>query len=248
MGLNEKELEEKYQRLVDLYRKGVADREYAQNELKQDDQTRSNLAEKASADPDNEKLQGQLADAETKVEGDKELLKKREGAEKEAREARDDFKDKHEQIAAKVDKQDEMRNEKVEPEKEIEPSTESPGKSKFAQVLGMGLAAHMAGHVDATVLADYERIANPPAITRTYDGPQLTDPSKLRSETEHEHDQEQLDDDAEHLNHSLEESSQESAKRKSGPPLPPSEPTARELADTKTTPARSDDRDVHWTR
>jgi hypothetical protein len=309
---SEEELEKEYQRLVDLYRQAAVNRMDAEDVLKHDETKRAELADKAQQQPDNKKLQTELADADDQVGKDKDKLEERKKVENARLEERDAFRENHGSIAAKIDTQDEMRAERVkggqatntpeqapepqvpntqqeaayavdpdlgvvaleprsqrEPttqqqqetveqqeENEIEPSTRSPGKSKVTQVAGMALAAHMAGNADVTLLNDYERIANPPAITQTYNPSdpyascappgQLTDPTKPNLEDAHE----QLDQNAEHLHHALEKSEEESAdkNKRAGSIAPPTEESASELANKKTVPPRFDDHEPRWSR
>lgn len=316
--MTEKELEDKYQRLVDLYRQAAVNRMDSEQVLQQDETKRGELADQAQNEPDNKKLQSELADATKQVGEDKTTLEDRKKIEDDRLAERDAFRNEHGSIAAKIDTQDEMRADRVkegrtkeqEPDKqqepnkqqpdqqedaaysvdpelgtvaleptkqrkvdpqqepatpqqpeepeenEIEPSTRSPGKSKVTQLAGAALAAHMAGHVDVTVLDNYERIANPPAITQTYNPSdpyascappdQLTDPTKPNLEDA----QEQLDQNAEHLHHALEKHEEESADKdkKGGAIAPPSEESAEALANKKTAPPRFDDHDPHWSR
>jgi hypothetical protein len=262
-----RELYKEYRSLTDLYEKAVVTREDAQNEYAKAT-TEQAIIEGGSPPTDEEpERQAELDEADDHVRDTSETLQSAKEAEGVAYLNREKFRLQHGDIAENVDKQDDKRfqdnvqqqMDKLERQDEhygeIEPSTDSPAKnSPFTQAAGMVLAGHLAAHAPvADIEALQQQMANPPAIVQQYDASnpeascapqaQLTKPSENPQNPERNAAHDDLDENAQQLNEALEKGGEKKEKMI----LPPTEKSARELADTKSSP-EPDDPNHHMTR
>jgi hypothetical protein len=255
--MTREELEDRYKFLGDIYRKRLADREYYQNELTNDENTRKGLAQQAKDQPDNEEVKNKLADSEKRVSDDKAQIKATTKQVEEARDARDEFREKHPNIAEPIDGEDRQRDQvrkdvmalEAQRDADIARATgndpnavptkgEDPIKGRMGMFTGAVLAASAMWNANAQVtdtVHDAMQNENRPAIVRQHEDPKhANQPAAGR---------EHLGENATDLKEGLENLEHKNQK----PVAPPSEPSARQLADAKSQPPASEP-DYHWTR
>jgi hypothetical protein len=255
---DEKTLEERYTLASDWYRKCKADHEYYTSEYGKEVKNRDGLEKALGKEPDNEIIARELDSANTRVSDAESDMKASAKWEENAKKQMEELKQQHGDAAAAVDKRDqEMAAWRQEVNREPpELKRDSPLADDATKGAAMLLAAHLAVNADAPTLdLAKEMMHQPAAIVQQYNPndpeqscekpAEMTDIAKHQGEDPAKGAHEQLDDNAQDLNEDLQRRTDQETEKK--PVVPPTEKSARELADT-TAPAPSEDPDHRWTR
>jgi hypothetical protein len=263
---------EAYTLLSDYYRKTVIDREDAQSAYDAAVTERDTVSAASEETPEVQAADELVAERSEALT----VAKDKEGVAFQNKEA---FRLEHEDAAKDVEQEDRQRADKREVAQEqnsaiheeqlmkdlgkdhLEPEEQSPMTGNSAKLFGAFLAAHAAGHSDQAILdkiaQDYQ---NPTAITQQYNPqnpdascerqPEATDIAKHEAEESGKQAQEQLDDNAVDLSEDLQKGTDKEVEAQQDKPvLPPTERSARELANTKSSSPDSDREEDHrWTR
>lgn len=256
------ELEDRYKLLGDIYRKRLADREFYQNELTNDEKERQSLAEQAKEKPDDEEIKNKLGDAKQRVDDDKATIKACDSWVKEAEEARDEFRDKHSKIADRIDQEDRDRAQERDDRKQFQADKEAA-------------VQEAAGHDPNAVPAQGDHVLQGPmarfaaagiALTAMYNSNQATldtvqagmhnqgtpaierqaeaSPTKEQSADARDKIGENAADLDEQM-HKNDESKEDPSKKGT---LPSPDRSARKVADTQSKRPEDDEPDHRWTR
>jgi len=264
----EKELRESYTLSQDWYRKSKADHEYFTAEYDSEVTNRDQLQKALGKEPDNEIIAGELDSANTRVSDAESDMKASAAWEKNAKTQVDEFKQEHADVAAAVDKEDQERAawrqevNRTPPEAKLD----NPLSDNFTKAGAAMLAGHLAFTADAPTLdLANEMLHQPAAVVQPYNAndpeqscekpAELTDPAKHQQEEQAKGAHEQLNENAQDLNDDLQQRTDKEVDKKGSAeqkadkpmPLPPTEKSARELADTNA-PAQSEEPDHRWTR